>query len=290
MKKIAIVGATGLIGEPIAEATLQLGHQCRVVTRGRSTSNGAALDRLQQDGANIYGGAPDDVAWMTEVLTGCDVVICAMGEGAIYGQVENVILQAALDAGVRRFIPNEFGLDSLRLPTGTGALFDEKKQFQATLKARGMPFTIIFNGGIFDFFLPNLTSYEAITTFGDDLDVPYFTHSRSDLAMVTVMAALEPRCENQYLHLTENHVTQQRVLSILARNYPDQVFPKAHMTQEEICDGTHEIKKAIWIDGHGGEIDSRCLRASDLFPAHRFETVEHALGNPEFVFGRTPRG
>ncbi len=285
MKNIAIIGATGLIGEPIAEATLKLGHRCRVVTRGRTDHNAQTLDHLQQLGAEVHCGAPDDVAWMTEVLTDCDAVICAMGEEAIYGQVEYAILEAALAAGVNRFVPNEFGLDTLRLPVGTGALFDEKKKFQAALQERGMPFTILFNGGIFDIFLPNLNFYEAITTFGNNLDVPFFTHSRSDLAMITLKAALDPRCENQYIHLTENRFTQRKVLAILARNYPDLTFPKEHMPEDEICDGTHDVKKAVWIDGHAGQVDDRCLRASDLFPEHPLETVEQALGNPTFVLG-----
>ncbi len=282
MATFAIVGATGLIGEPIAKAILRLGHTARVITRGRTPSNATTLDQLQQSGAEIHCGAPDDIPWMTKTLTGCDAVICAMGEGAIYGQVEYAILEAALAAGVKRFVPNEFGLDTLRLPMGTGALFDEKKKFQARLRSSGMPFTVIFNGGIFDFILPNLRFYEGITTFGNDLDVPYYTHSREDIATLTVKAALDVRCINQFVHLTETRTTQRAVLGMLEHLYPENDFPKAHMSYEAICDGTHEVKKAIWIDGHAGELDPRCLEAGELFPEHTFVTVEQALRDKGF--------
>jgi len=222
---------------------------------------------------------------METVLAGSEAVICAMGEAAIYGQVEYRILEAALNAGVKRFIPNEFGLDTLRLPRGTGRLFDEKQKFQQALKESGMHFTIVFNGGIFDFFLPNLRFYDAITTFGNDFDVPYYTHSRTDLAAITIRAAVDSRCENQYIHLKHNLVTQRQVLELLEKNFPGNEFPRAHVTQEEILDGTHEVKAAIWINGHAGKSDPRSLDPSDLFPDYNFEVVGDALSNRGFVLG-----
>lgn len=66
MATFAIVGATGLIGEPIAKAILRLGHTGRVITRGRSPSNTTTLDQLQQGGAEIHCGAPNDIPWMTK--------------------------------------------------------------------------------------------------------------------------------------------------------------------------------------------------------------------------------
>ncbi len=208
-----------------------------------------------------------------------------MGEAGIYGQVEYRILEAALAADVKRFLPNEFGLDTLRLPPGTGALFDEKQRFQKALRESGMPFSIIFNGGIFDFFLPNLREYDKITTFGDDVDVPYYTHSRKDLAALTIRAAFDPACENQYVHLKRNLVTQRQMLEKLVAYFPKYEFPRTHVSQENILNGTHEVKAAIWINGHAGKVDPRSLDASGLFPDYIFETVDDVLNNHAFVFG-----
>lgn len=283
---ITIVGATGLVGAPIAEEALGRGYECRVVSRARTPRNDTILGRFESLGAAIHYGASNDVSWLKSVLTGSEVVACAMGESGVYGQVEYAILEAALAAGVKRFLPNEFGLDTLRLPPGTGALFDEKQKFQRSLKESGMPFTIIFNGGIFDYFLPNLSAYDAIITFGDDFDVPYYTHARRDLAAITIRAAFDPRCENQYIHLKHNLVTQRQVLEKLTAHYPGHDFSRSHVTREEILDGTHEVKAAIWINGHAGEADPRSLDAADLFPDFEFETVDDALSNREFVFGK----
>ena len=57
------------------------------------------------------------------------------------------------------------------------------------------------------------------------------------------------------------------------------------MSQEDILNGTHEVKAAIWINGHAGKVDPRSLDASGLFPDYIFETVDDVLNNHAFVFG-----
>lgn len=282
---ITFFGATGLIGNPIAEEALQQGHECRMVSREKTSKNAEILDRFESLGAQLFLGSTENKSWMESVLLGSDVVICIMGEAGVYDHTEDRILEAALAAGVKRFIPNEFGLDTLRLPAGTGALFDEKKKFQQLLKDRKMPYTILFNGGIFDYFLPNLRMSDAITTYGNDFNVPYYTHSRTDLAAITVRAAFDPEAENQYIHLKHNLVTQREVLEKLSQYYPHHDFPRVHITQEEVLDGTHEVKTAIWINGDAGKVDPACMDAAELFPDHTFESVDDALQNKGFVFG-----
>ena len=134
MSNITIIGTTGLIGRPIAEEALTQVHGCRVVSRTQTPKNAAILERFVSLGATLHFGEPGDATWMQSVLAGSEVVICAMGEAGIYEQVEYRILDAALAADVKRFLPNEFGLDTLRLPPGTGALFDEKQWFQKALR------------------------------------------------------------------------------------------------------------------------------------------------------------
>ena len=57
------------------------------------------------------------------------------------------------------------------------------------------------------------------------------------------------------------------------------------MSQEDILNGTHEVKAAIRINGHAGKVDPRSLDASGLFPDYIFETVDDVLNNHAFVFG-----
>lgn len=286
MDKVVIVGGTGLLGSMITKASLEGGHQTVVVTRALSERNKNQIDSFLEQGAEIEFANADDIQTMTMIFKDADAVICTIaGEVNVLQALEYPLLEAARAAEVKRFLPNEFGLDTLRIPVGTGALFDEKKAFRNKLKDSEVPFTAIFNGGIFDYLLPNLREYDAITTFGDLRDVPYYTHAREDIGAITIKAALDPRCENEYVHLKYNLVTQGEVLEILFANFPDYDFPRAHMSKEEILDGTHEVKTAIWIDGHCGLADPSCLDPRDLYPYYEFRSAAGALADPEFVFG-----
>jgi uncharacterized protein YbjT (DUF2867 family) len=290
MARLVVVGGTGVIGAKIAEAALALGHDCVVVSRGETPRNAATLAELDARGAQIVFAFPEDVPAMTKIFKGSDAVICALtGDADIVDRVEPKLLQAAQAARVRRFVPNEFGLDTLRVPPGASALFDEKKMFQSLMQEEGVPFTVIFNGGIFDYFLPNLREYPAITTFGDDHDVPYYVHAREDIGAITVRAALDPRCENRYVHLRYNLVSQNEVLDLLRKNFPDYAFPTAHVSAEEIKDAKHQVNAAVWITGHAGVADPFCLDPVELYPDHRFKSAADALADPQFVFGDKPR-
>ena len=157
-------------------------------------------------------------------------------------------------------------------------------EFQQAVKDNGVPFTVVFNGGIFDYFLPNLREEPAIMTFGDRLDLPFYTHAKEDIGVIAIRAALDDRCENQYVHLKYNLVTQRETHAILYSGYPDLDFPKGYMSPEEIMDGTHEVKTAVWIEGHCGRADPRCLDPAELYPDYRHISPEEALHDPEFVF------
>ena len=288
MSRISIIGGTGLVGSKIVEASLLQGHETAVISRARSEKNRDLLDQFEGSGAEIQFSAADDVGRMATLFRGVDAVICTVaGEVDTIRSIEYPLLEAAKQAGVKRFLPNEFGLDTLRIPEEAGALFDVKKEFRAALQESGVPFTAIFNGGIFDYLLPNLREYDAITTFGDRLDVPYYTHARDDIGAIAVMASLDPRCENQYVHLKYNLVTQGEVLEKLYANFPGTDFPTAKITEDEILDGTHEVKTAIWINGHCGLADPRCLDPKDLYPGYEWVSVDQALSDPQFVFGES---
>lgn len=227
MAHIVVIGATGLLGSEIAEAVLIQEHEAVIVTRARTAKNEAQLDHFSASGAEIALTSVTDLRGMTEVLKGADAVVCAVaGEVETIRSIEYPLLEAAKAAEVKRFVPNEFGLDTLRLPVGTGAIFDEKKRFQQAIRDSGVPYTIVFNGGIFDYFLPNLREEPAIMTFGDKLDLPFYSHAREDIGAIAVRAALDDRCKNQYVHLKYNLVTQNETQAILYANYPDYDFQK----------------------------------------------------------------
>ncbi len=52
--RFAIVGATGLIGHPIAQSVLDMGHDVVAVTRKRTSANENKLSSLEIAGACVF--------------------------------------------------------------------------------------------------------------------------------------------------------------------------------------------------------------------------------------------
>jgi len=106
---IAIAGATGNLGKPFTKAILkgpwypkEIGRVL-VITRD---PNSAGAQELKADGAEIVV-AP---AINAEVLKGVDVLINTV-TAAIPVEGRNTYAQAAVDAGVKIYVPNDFGID-----------------------------------------------------------------------------------------------------------------------------------------------------------------------------------
>jgi hypothetical protein len=67
-------------------------------------------------------------------------------------------------------------------------LFDFKKELHQKIFDSGISWTLFHNGGIFDYFLPNLRFFEKISATFGDLDLPIYTHEIQDIGKVAAMA------------------------------------------------------------------------------------------------------
>ena len=79
-------------------------------------------------------------------LTGVDVVICTISFTVL--DLQSGIAEAAKEAGVKVFVPSEFG----NISEGeTEGMFGEKAVIQTQLKAVGIPCTYFYTGPFADF-------------------------------------------------------------------------------------------------------------------------------------------
>jgi hypothetical protein len=98
-----------------------------------------------------------DVNAVANALEGCGTLVAVVpGSKAVIKELEPIWLEAAAKAEVERFVPTEFGCHTRALEMGDGEVFDNKKRFHDLLFESGIGWTLFYNGGIFDYFLPNL--------------------------------------------------------------------------------------------------------------------------------------
>jgi uncharacterized protein YbjT (DUF2867 family) len=75
-----------------------------------------------------------------DALVGVDVVLCTISSSALGVQVG--IAEAAKEAGVKLFVPSEFGGTA----EGTPTFFDTKASVRDQLKALGLPYALFYTG------------------------------------------------------------------------------------------------------------------------------------------------
>lgn len=132
-KTVAIAGATGNLGPSIVNALLEAGFQVTVLNRIGSKPH-PTLNSIEVD----YTSVPS----LTAALQGKDVFISNIPHHG----VQKPLIDAAIAAGVKRFLPSEFGMDVMRDGKTANLPYfrDGKKAIQEYLRrksAEGMEMT-----------------------------------------------------------------------------------------------------------------------------------------------------
>lgn len=142
---IILAGATGDLGHRIANYLLQ--HKATVKALIRKGSNGSSLAPLQKSGLQIVEVDYNNAAELTAACAGATCVVSALNglEDVIIG-VQSKLLEAAIAAGVPRFIPSDYCIDYTKLPEGSNRNLDLRRRFNRHLDSRPIKATSILNG------------------------------------------------------------------------------------------------------------------------------------------------
>ena len=108
IKNVAIVGATGSVGEYITEYLLKNGrHTVTAITRMDSKSK-------MPEGVNVAKVNYDDESTLVEALNGQAALIITMKAGQ--HEAQSKLIEAAAKAKVQWIVPNEYGPDVVANP------------------------------------------------------------------------------------------------------------------------------------------------------------------------------
>lgn len=152
-KIVVVAGASGVLGEDIVNALLQKPNvKVRILTRPQSA---AKLTAFQDQGAeivavNLEHGSSKQLA---SALAGAFAFVSALNGGheVIVG-AQTRLLQAAKQAGVRRFIPSSFSYNIFGMDDGDNPNTDERREFAKIAdRERGTVEVVhILNGAFLD--------------------------------------------------------------------------------------------------------------------------------------------
>ncbi|MDR6990277.1 NmrA family NAD(P)-binding protein [Luteimonas sp. 3794] len=190
--RVVLAGATGDLGRRIAHALAARGAQ--VVALVRPGSNPQHLAGLRAEGIQIHAVSFDDAEDLRAAMTDAVCVVSALNglEAVIIG-LQGRLLDAAVAAGVPRFIPSDFSLDYTRTRVGDNRNLDLRRRFMAQLDQAPIAATSILNGGFIKLLEGDARLVgpgHRVMHFGD-ADQPLDFTAKDDVATFTAAAALD---------------------------------------------------------------------------------------------------
>jgi nucleoside-diphosphate-sugar epimerase len=191
---IVVAGATGDLGGRIVKSLLEQGAGVIGLVR-RGTERGR-LERLQKPGVTIV---EIDLSRASEVASACSGASCVVsalsGLRDVIVEAQSVLLEAAIKAGVPRFIPSDYSIDFTRFPPGENRNLDLRRDFHGRLDRASISATTIFNGAFADMLTGQmpliLFKLKRVLCWGDADQRMDFT-TMDDTAAFTARAALDP--------------------------------------------------------------------------------------------------
>jgi len=188
-----LAGATGNLGGRIARALLERGASVRAIVRHSSAPD--KVEEFRKRGAAITEVEFNSVPEVTRACLGGSCVISALsGLREVIVETQTLLLDAAVKAGVPRFMPSDFSIDFKKLPPGTNRNLDLRREFHERLDKAPIAATSILNGMFTDLLTGTapiiLFKLNRVVYWGDADQRLDFT-TMDDTAEFTAAAALD---------------------------------------------------------------------------------------------------
>ena len=191
--QILLAGATGDLGGRIAKALISKGAKVKAVVRADSKKE--AVNLLKAGGVEIVELDMNDHAALVNVCKGATCIVSALaGLHGVIVDAQIKLLNAAVEAGVPRFIPSDYSTDFTGLPDGENRNFDLRKEFAVELNKAMITPTSVFNGGfaeLLTYNIPLLNHKNGTISYWEKPDWKIDFTSMNDTAAFVAEAALD---------------------------------------------------------------------------------------------------
>jgi NmrA-like family len=191
---ILIAGGTGNLGGRIVKALIARGAEVRAIVRNGSEPE--KIENLTELGAKVMTIDLADVEQLKQACQGVSCVVSALsGLHDVIVDSQTKLLDAAIAAGVPRFIPSDFASDFTKLPEGENRNFDLRKEFHQYLDKSSIAATSILNGAFADILSYGTPLYDvknySVGYWGDKSDWKIDFTTMDNTADYTAAAAID---------------------------------------------------------------------------------------------------
>jgi len=213
---IALAGAGGDLGGRIAKALTARGATVLALVRPDLTR--VERTRVEATGASLVPADPTDAGALAKVCANAACVVSALsGLRSVMIDRQSILLEAAVAAGVPRFIPSDFSEDFTNTRAGGNRNLDLRREFMARADQAPIQVTSILNGAFLDMLgveMPIIQKGIHRVVYWRSADQPLDFTTKDDVAAFTAAAAMDiatPRT----LRVAGDTVTVREIARIL---------------------------------------------------------------------------
>ncbi|BGP31462.1 hypothetical protein JCM10296v2_003226 [Rhodotorula toruloides] len=281
VKSVALAGA-GTLGSVILPELLNAGLATTVVTRKDSKR-----DSSFPTGVVVKAVDYASLSSLVDALKGVDVVIATLTDR----DAQVALVKAAKEAGVKLFVPGEFGNPTTNIKQSeVHPIMYGKKQIQDLLKSVGLPALLVFNGPFPD------TTFNAFLGFDPTTghirlvgkgDTPISWTTRLDVARflvhhLTTLTSFPSPSEPAILRIEGDRKTYNQVVNIYRRLYPKQDVRVMYVPVED----AEKIAKDVQSDFIQSFIEFLLLsweKGATVDDGHELDNARWPEWNPKSV-------
>lgn len=272
--KVALAGATGNLGPAILDQLLVAGFQVTALTRA---NNGGAA-RSFPAAVKVAPVDYDSLDSLVSALRGQDAVVSTLASAALAKQL--LLVDAAAQAGVKRFIPSDFGSDTVNPKSAALPAYGDKVAVQKALQEKaaqpgGMTYTIVLNGPFLDWgvqvgFVLGIGRRHVTLYDGGDRVFSTTTLPTIGRAVAGVLRKPE-ETKNRPVYVHDTATTLRALYEKGKKATPGETWTEEVVSiDDELAEGWAELKKerpdpgkfvmkfihaAIWGEGYGAHFE-----------------------------------
>jgi uncharacterized protein YbjT (DUF2867 family) len=255
IKNVTLVGGSGRLGSFVLEKLLASNKFIvQVVQRSGSSATYASTVKVVQ--ADF-----EDPQSLTAALKDQDAVVSTVGEKGIVDQ--RFLIDAAIAAGVKRFIPSNFGSNmsnpnSRKLPVFKGKVIIEDYLIEKS-KTTDLTYTLIYTGGFTDFAIQHkvimdFSEYKPKIFNGGDSK--FSCTSIPTIGDVVVGVLSHPaETQNRAVYVSESFISQNQLLTLAKQIAPNKPWAPVDLdlnvvmagALERLAQGQHDLPTVIPI-------------------------------------------
>lgn len=216
MQKIILVaGATGHLGLKIVKALRNKNVEIRALVRLNSSNE--KIQELERLGATICSVKQWDLEELKNSCLGVSCVVSSLaGLREVVVDAQKVLLDAAISAGVPRFIPSDYSLDFTNFTHGENRNLDLRREFHTYLDATSISATSIFNGAFADLLtneMPMILFKQKMILYWGNADYRWGFTTMDNTAEFTANVALDSSSP-RYLRIAGDQINPREVRNV----------------------------------------------------------------------------